>query len=326
MQPIARAIRDNDWFMRRRDLLALGFSDIRIRSALERHVIFRVRHGWYSVPDAPQPAIEAVRVGGRLTSISALESYGLPVPRRSRLHVTIVRNACRLRSRADRRVRLAPADGVRLHWLDDRTGAESRWRVSVADALLAVLIEEPRDIAVACASTVVRHGALTGDQLAVVFVRAPQHCQPWQALISALDDSHGETFTRLWLGDVGIPCEQQARVAGVGRLDFRVGKRTFVEVDGGQHDPLWIGTTPSTWEGDHDRDTTVAIDGGTTLRFTYRQLYTDWARVLAAIRRAIADDGVLAAYRAKHPYRPRPLRRHKNPPHQKRRRSSPKSP
>lgn len=326
MESIARLIRDADWFMRRRDLVAAGFSDIRIRKALERRSIFRVRHGWYSVPDAPQPAVEAVRVGGRLTSVSALESYGLPVPRRPHLHVAIVRTSSRLRSRIDRRARISGSDGVRLHWIDDRARRGSRWRVSVDDALLAVLIEEPRDIAVACASAVLRHSALTAEQLAAVFARAPKHCGPWLALVSALDDSHGETFVRLWLGEVGIQCQQQVRVARVGWLDFRVGKRTFVEVDGGQHDPDWVGDGPSNWEVDHDRDTTVAIAGGTTLRYTYRQLYTDWPRVLAAIRRAIADDAVLSAYRARHPYR----RRAPRPPitftFQKRRRSDPISP
>lgn len=326
MESIARRIRDADWFMRRRDLLAVGFSDIQLRKALERRSIFRVRHGWYSVPDAPQQAIEAVRVGGRLTSTSALESYGMPVPRRPHLHIAIVRTACRLRSRVDRRQRLANADGVRLHWVDARDRGGSRWRVSVDDALLAVLVEEPRDIAVACASAVMRHSALTADELAAVFARAPKHCRPWLELVSPLDDSHGETFSRLWLGDAGIACEQQVWVAGVGRLDFRVGKRTFIEVDGGQHDPEWIGATPSNWEGDHDRDTTVAIAGGTTLRFTYRQLYTDWPRVLAAISRAIADDAVLSAFRARHPYRPRRPRPSLTITSQKRRRSGPISP
>lgn len=308
MESIAQLIRDADWFMRRRDLLALGFSDIQIRNALERRTIFRVRHGWYSVPDAPERAIEAVRVGGRLTSVSALESYDFPVPRRPHLHIAVIRTACRLRSRTDRRTRIAPVDRVHLHWIDRRSPQQSRWRVSLDDALLAVLVSEPRDIAVACASAVIRRGALTADRLAAVFDRAPKHCRGWLDLVSALDDSHGETFVRLWLRDVGIACTQQVKVARVGRLDFRVGKRTYLEVDGAQHDPGWTGTTESSWETDHDRDTAITIGGGTTLRFTYRQLYLHWPRVLAAIRRALADDAVLSAHRAKHPFHEAPSR------------------
>ncbi|MEY2848064.1 MAG: hypothetical protein RI885_729, partial [Actinomycetota bacterium] len=67
MRTVAQAIVDHGMFLRRRDLLALGYTDGSITSALEGRRVFRVRHGWYSVPQAPTEAIEAVRVGGRLT-------------------------------------------------------------------------------------------------------------------------------------------------------------------------------------------------------------------------------------------------------------------
>ncbi len=317
MNSIASGIRDSDFFLRRRDLLAAGFTDAQIRGALGSHSIFRVRQGWYSVPDAPQAAIDAIRVGGRLTATSALESYGLPVPRRPNLHVAVVRTSSRLRSRSDRRARLGAADGVLVHWVDRPGSGGSVWRVSLGDALLAVLVAESRDIAVACASAIMRRTNFTVAELTAVFARAPEHCGPWLALASPLDDSHGETFFRLWMMDVGHVFEQQFAFPGVGRVDFRVGPHTFVEIDGAQHDPDWIGESRSSYEGDHDRDTTVAIGGGTTLRYTYRQLYGDWARVLAAVERTIADDLALTAYRARHPFRLRV--------HSKRRRSARKA-
>jgi very-short-patch-repair endonuclease len=309
MQSIDGRLRSGNYFLRRRDLLGFGHTDAQIRDALATHRIFRVRQGWYSVPDAPPPAVEAVRVGGRLTSVSALESYGLPVPRRADLHVAVPSTACRLRAKDDRRTRLSGVDAVRVHWVDERGRGGTVWRVSMDDALLAVLIEEPRDIAVACASAVMRHARWSAARLGAVFDRAPRRVQAWRSLVSALDDSHGETFFRLWFGDAGLSCEQQVRLSRVGRLDFRVASHTYVEIDGAQHDPDWLGETASSWERDHDRDTTVVIGGGTVLRYTYRQLYTDWRRVLAAIERAIADDAALAAYRARHPYRPRVRRK-----------------
>ena len=72
-----------------------------------------------------------------------------------------------------------------------------------------------------------------------------------------------------------------------------------------QHDPGWTGSSESTWERDLDRVATMVIRGDRVLRFGYRQLYTDWPRVLAAVERAIADDLALTAYRRRHPYRPR---------------------
>lgn len=316
MDSISTVIRRRGLFLRRRDLLGLGYGDHQIRVELGRRRIFRVRHGWYSVPDAPQTAVRAVRVGGRLTSISALESYGLLVPRRPEVHIAVRAGACRLRKPDNRRLRLGGADRIRVHWIDHPDTGDSIWRVSVADALVTVLQEETREIAVACCSAVMHGRLLTAAQLAEVFRRAPSRAHPWQCLVSALDESHGETFARLWMTDAGIAFVQQVWAQGA-RHDFRVGTRTYIEIDGGQHDPNWTGEGESTWDKDHDRDTTVVIGGGAVHRYNYRQLYTDWPRVLAAIRRAEADDAVLTAYRRRHPYRVRTSR--------KRRRSVPKS-
>ena len=295
-------------FLRRRDLLARGYTDGDIRFALRSRWIFRVRQGWYSVPSAPDHAVRAVRVGGRLTGISALETYGLRVPRREFVHIAVPANACRLRRPGDRRQVLARADGIRVHWTDSRREQHATpWRVSIDDALLAVLVLESRDIAVACASAIMRHKRLSLARLHAVFARAPRRVRCWLSLVSALDDSHGETFVRLWFQDAGIWFEQQSRVEGVGRLDFRVSPNVYVEVDGGQHDPSWKGEGESSYERDHDRDAELAALHGRSLRWTYRQLYSRWAQCLAALEAAVADDLELTARRRQHPTPPRSL-------------------
>ena len=308
--PIERVIRRHDFFLRRRDLLAMGYTDAHLRSALGRKRIFRVRQGWYSVADAPEVGIRAVRVGGRLTALSALESYGLLVPRATQLQVAVRPTASRLRHPADRLKRLTALSGVTVHWT--HRSSSSPWRVSVADALVAVLQVEGRDVAVAACSAALHSGALREWELDFVFERAPARVRGWRRLASAQDESHGETFARLWMGDAGIECEQQFEVAGVGWLDFRLRKNLYVEVDGGQHGD------PGQWETDHERDVAIAALGGKTIRITYRQLLGAWPAVLAAIERAIADAEALAARRRVHPYRPRPER--------KRRRSRAKQP
>lgn len=305
METIEAIIRRRGFFLRRRDLRALGLSDHSIRHALEIRSIFRVRQGWYSVSDAPPAAIRAVRVGGRLTSVSALASYGLLVPIQNQLHVAVPSTASRLRSSTERRVRLVSADGVRVHWVDRRTAGSSSWRVSVEDALLAVLTEEPRDIAIACASAVMRHQRWSSRQMDAVFARAPLQCRAWRSLVGTLDDSHGETFLRLWFLDAGIPFVQQVQIEGIGRFDFRVGPHTFVEVDGGQHDPGWTDPATNSWEKGHDWDASMAIIGNVVLRYSYRQLYTDLDRVLQSIERVVDNDRALTALRRKHPYIPR---------------------
>jgi hypothetical protein len=314
---VERVIRSRGGFLRRRDLLARGYRDPHIRAALASRRIFRVRHGWYSVPDTPEPAIRAVRVGGRLTGIAALESYGLRVPRRAVVDIAVPRGACRLRSPRDRRTRLADDEPVAIHWTDPprATIPPGSWRVSLDDALLLVLATEPRDVAVACCSAVARYKRWSAGRMDAVFARAPRPARRWRGLVGVLDDSHGETFVRLWLMDARVPWEPQPSLAGVGRLDGRVSPNVYVEVNGAQHDPDWTGETPSNYERDRDRAATVVLNGGHVLEFTYRQLYGDWPRCLAAIERARADDLELIARRQRHPSLPRSLNR-------KRRRSS----
>ena len=305
MLPVERTIRSRGLFLRRRELLALGYTDADLKSALGLKRIFRVRHGWYSVPDAPEPGIRAVRVGGRLTGLSALQSYGLIVPNPATLHVAVAPTASRLRNPADRRVRLSRFAGVTVHW-DYRGIARSPWRVTVAEALLAVLRTEGRDVAVAACSVALTREAISRSALDRVFDAAPARARRWRNLVSFQDEAHGETFARLWMADAGIACQQQVEVDGVGRLDFGLGPMLFLEIDGSQHGE------PENWQRDHERDLAIAARGGRTIRVTYPQLLGSWPAVLESIERAIADAGALAARRLRHPYRPRARRKRRS--------------
>ena len=296
--------------MRRRDLLARGHTDARLRRALAERRIFRVRQGWYSIPGTSEAAVRAVRLGGRLTGVAALETYGLRVPRRSRTDVVVPAHARALRSPTDKSAPLTSKDAARVHWTDPPRNqlGSSQWRASIDEALLVVLTTEDRDTAVACCSAVMRHKGWSDGRMDAVFRRAPARVRRWRGLVGRLDDSHGETFVRLWFLDEGIPFVSQAFVEGVGWLDFQVGPHTYVEVDGGQHDPAWTGEQPSTWSKDHDRDAVVVRGGGQVLRFIYRQIYADRAGCLAAIQVARANDLELTARRAVRPQKPRALR------------------
>jgi very-short-patch-repair endonuclease len=300
MLPLAHVLRKAGYFLRRRDLLALGYTDKQISASLASCAIFRVRQGWFSVPDAPSAGVMAVRVGGRLTGLSALESMGLPVPRQPRIHVAVPPTGSRLRAPDDRRLRLNVPSDVTVHWDDKGEGGNS-WRVSAADSLLAVLRVAPRDVALACCGLALQRKLISERQLEVVFAHAPQRVQPWQVLVSALDEAHGETYFRLLLAYSHIPCTQQVHINGVGRFDFRLTPHLFVEIDGAQHDPSWKGGSPSSWADGLDRDAAMAAKGIRVLHFGYRQLYVDQPAILAAIERSLADDAYLAAWRRSHP-------------------------
>lgn len=297
MQTIEATLVEHDFFLRRRDLLALGYCDEDIKAELAQGRIFRVRHGWYSVPSAPEPAVRAVRVGGRLTGRSALASYGVPVPRKARIDVVVAAGACRLRNPRDRRKRVSRTHDVDIHWTEESwmKHRSSPWRVSIGEALAAVLRYESRDIAVACCDLVINKKKLSATEVERLFDRAPGRARRWRGLVDGRSDSHGETFVRLWLGDEGIRFEPQPVLPGVGRIDGRITPWTFLEVDGAQHDELseWNtagGPKPSQFEEDHRRGTMVAIGGGRLQRVSYLQLFASWDLCLAAVLRAVADD------------------------------------
>jgi very-short-patch-repair endonuclease len=81
----------------------------------------------------------------------------------------------------------------------------------------------------------------------------------------------------------GLGARRQVRVQGVGIVDFVVGERLVIEVDGEEfHD------TESTFDKDRRRDALLSILGYRVLRFSYRQVIERFEEVELAIRAAIA--------------------------------------
>lgn len=292
MDSVAHHIRRCGPFLRRQDLLAAGYDDAHIKQALARRQIFRVRQGWYARPDTPEVAVRAVRVGGRVTGVSALRLMGLFLPRPPRAEVVVPANAARLRSPRIRSERLSALDGVATSWRDSPRSElnPSSWIVSADEALLHVLRSEGRDLAVAACDGALRYLGWNLGRLQAAFAAAPARTRTWARLVDGRSDSWGETFLRLWLRDAGIPMEPQPKVDGVGRLDGRVSPRVYLEVDGGQHDEDWVGVGGSSFESDHRRDVLMALRGHRVLRFTNRQLVEEWPSCLEAIRTARDDD------------------------------------
>lgn len=302
MHPIYEEMDRRGRVMRRQDLLRAGHTDRQIRWALAHRYIFRVRHGWYALPDIADEVARAIRVGGRLTGLAALRTLGMFLPPPTVIDLAVPRTAARLRRPANRRERLDAVDGIRVNWIDSPRGDRDPWDwiASEDDALLCVLVREDRETAIACCDALVRYRGWTPERLAEVFDRAPKRVRGWLDLVDGRADAWGETVVRLRLGDVGVTFVPQPRVAGVGRLDGKVSPRVFVEIDGRQHDLEWRGETASSFESDRNRDLVLAAVGARSIRITYRQLEHDWERCLRAICGAIeADTGKPVVLRRK---------------------------
>ena len=80
-----------------------------------------------------------------------------------------------------------------------------------------------------------------------------------------------------------IPISRQVRFPGIGRVDFLIGERLVVEVDGKSfHD------VEASFESDRNRDAHLSTHGFRVLRFSYHQILDDWPLVEAAVLAAVS--------------------------------------
>ncbi|WP_308468150.1 type IV toxin-antitoxin system AbiEi family antitoxin domain-containing protein [Rathayibacter soli] len=306
MLSIPAAIRKNGLFQRRRDLLALGYSDFQIRKELHAGRIIRVRQGHYSLPDAVPDALKAVRIGGRLTGLSALKTYGHWAPKTDKLHVVVPSDARALRSATDKQVRFSTlkkekAKQFAISWTDDATlsRSPSPWRVSVVDALVHVLRTADRETAIVCLDSALNVQQRTDEgkshlegispaQLDEVFARAPARVQPWRADVDGRAQSGGETKFRLACEEAGIHFVPQSPVPGVEHHDGRIGPHTYVELNSVEHH-----LNVEQFEEDHRRQAQSTLWGNRVLNFTNKQVKDDWDFCLDVMSQALAEDAAL---------------------------------
>jgi hypothetical protein len=140
-----------------------GASGYDLRQALSARTLNRPRRGWYSTWAESDPRSWAMRVGGRLTGISAVAALDGWVLGVHLLHVAVPTNAARLRHQWRRDIRRAdaPADGVVVHWVapaHDRSS--SGGVVDVREALELVCRVEPLEQAVAAIDWALKTGRI----------------------------------------------------------------------------------------------------------------------------------------------------------------------
>lgn len=266
-----------------------GHTKQTLRLAVGTGMLVRVRRGWYAEPDAPDSIVRAVRVGGRLSCISAAEWYGWATPSIPRPHVALPRNAARLRD-ADDRSRRPPArdrvDAV-LHW-------DAEPIVARHGTLVPFLVEPRRDAVEHLLSC--QHPEVIGaafDSFAHLEPGGAASLRAWLAAMPGWMTSHLprlepgchsflESIGRIRLEAAGIFGRHQVEIPGVGRVDEVVEEWLVIEWDGREfHD------TADAHEQDRWRDAQLAIRGYRVLRFTYRMVMNDWYAVIGAVRAAL---------------------------------------
>ena len=247
-------------------------------------------------PMRRRAAVAAVRVGGRLTGIAALESYGLPVPRRAdRLHRGAATRPCGCarprtvaRRLTERRARLHPLGRSPRDRCSARSGA---WAMD--DALAVVLAHEHSGCGGrlrqrrSCADAAGRDRGSSARSRGHPSA-AGRGCRSSSAL--------GRLARRDVLSAAGraiaaCRCEQQVRGAGRGHVRLshvaervrRDRRRPARSARGRGEGEQQLRARP------RSRLRRRAPTAARCLRITYRLLYGHWPRCVAAIERLVAD-------------------------------------
>jgi very-short-patch-repair endonuclease len=287
MNSLQHAIRALDDLAATHELYAAGFGKERLRNAVARGEIQRVRQGWYGTPELHPLLSQAARVGGRLGCISGAALHGLWLPPNGGLHVVVDHNDCRLRTANNMRRRLTEhPSGVTPHWRSDRM-AGSRLLLSPIACLEDVIRCQPPEYAVAIADSALHQASpwkpalITLAQWNSVIEGMPSRSRQL-ALADGVCESGTESIARFWLARYHLPLRPQVWIGGK-RVDFLIGRRLVVEIDGAAYH-----IDPERFEADRTRDAELTALNYIVLRFSYNQVIYRWPEVEAAILAAVA--------------------------------------
>jgi len=252
--------------------------------------VVRVRNGWYSTRDERDPELRAVRVGGRLTGISAVSAQGGWVLGEHPLHVAVNDNAARLRTAHNRHQKLKVKEtaGVVLHW-SSREQATRGTAVSVdlLDALERVVLDEAFETAVAAIDWALNTGQLDLVDFETLVLRLPVERRGIQDWVDGACESLPESLSRTRLRLAGYRVESQVPLGDIQRIDLVVEGQIGVEVDGREHHA-------PRFEYDRSKDVEITLDHKHAMRPSANMVFHNWDRFALAVATALLDRGAVS--------------------------------
>jgi hypothetical protein len=274
----------------KQQLVRRGARDLDLTRAVRSGEVIRVRNGWYSTLSEQDPALRAVRVGGRLTGLSALHAMGAWMLDMPPLHVAVPMNAARLRRQNNRHARLNPKSprGVVLHWESpDVASRGTAVSVGLVDALRRVILDESFETAIAALDWALGSGAL--DRIDLETLRSSLPAER-SGVINWADgecDSLPESLSRTRCSLEGYQVESQVLLPDGRPIDLVIEGCIGYEVDGEQFHVF-------RFAADRDKDVAITLDGKHSFRPTANMVFHEWERIAAAIRIILVDRGVVS--------------------------------
>jgi len=271
-------------------LVALGHRDRLLAAAVRTGAVVRVRRGWYSMWPEGDPRLRALRVGGRLTGLSAVAAWGGWVRTRGRMHVAVPANAARLRCPHLRAVRFSASsqrESVVLHWTRERHDRDtSEGCVPLLEALEVACLVEPAEDAIAAIDWARRSGRLDVIGLAALAARLPTTHRSLVDRSSGSCHSLPESLARTRLQTAGLRVREQVLLPdNPSPVDLLIDDAIALDVDGEEfHVDRFL--------PDRTKDLAATRAGFHALRPAARHVFEEWPAVLEAIRAALAARGV----------------------------------
>lgn len=284
MTDIATMVAGLGGMAQKQQLVARGARDPDLTQAVRRGEVTRARQGWYTTLPPDDPRVQAVRVGGRLTGISAVIAAGGWALGPFALHVSVPSNAARLRTPLNRFVKLAArhVPGLELHWDDDDVaGRGTAMAVDLRDALVRVVLDESFETAVAALDWALHTGRLDRIAFELLILRLPEERRGIREWVDGRCESLPESLARTRLRILGHTVDIQVRLGDIERIDLVVDDCVGMETDGREFHL-------ETFERDRRKDLDITIARLHPLRPSARMVFHDWTRVVRAVDAALA--------------------------------------
>lgn len=257
---------------RTRSLRQAGLTARHLSDAVRRELVVSPRRGLYALRDTPPDVLHAAEHGGVLGCTSAAAAAGLWTMPHDDIHVWMGSSG---------QCRSVSCDHCILHWTPGIPRVDKPLPLTSALLQLARCLGE--EAFFASLESALRIRALSRSDVAGLRRALPDRLR-WLVDFARSDaDSGLESVVRLRLHRIGITVRTQVLIPATGRVDFLIGEKLIVEIDGrANHDGQ------SMRHKDLVRDTNAAIWGYETLRFDYAMIMRDWVSVEAAILAKIA--------------------------------------
>ena len=252
--------------------LRAGFTRFAIRRNVAEGVCTRIRRDWLALPTAPLDLSAAAALGGRVACLSVarrLELWHLPDGMN---HVSMPRNGA-----------VPASDTLRVHWSAGPVPVARFALVEpIENALVHVAACQPFEHALVVWDSALNKNLVTQQSLARLPLRGAA-ARAVRDVASGLSDSGLETLPVARLAATGIRVSQQVMLDGH-KVDGLIGDRLVLQSDG-----FSFHSSAEQRRADIAHDRRLALLGYTVLRYDYRQILFDWARIESEILRAMAQ-------------------------------------